>query len=296
MAESIHVFSLPLGPAQPGLNDRQITMRRNKALSIVRATMPSTQYLSNCILKERIVSDQGLLWLAFDLVETTQMQLLARGPQRGRKGLASALNGLYGELARLREDVEATVIRVGELAEFSSRLHILGGGELTSAIEDLSERDWELWRLIHARKGRRVSIDFPTGSVGITMPLFPTHISEKFPRKIRFRVRSPSRVKAEIDFLGKTDEFTDTCGVECPKTIDLLRPMGKVRSERDAWFLLYVAQFRNVVLEATVRMALNLSDFSASHLELVELVKTPELIDEAAALGQFLTGERINVG
>lgn len=294
MADSIHVFSLPLGPAQPGLNDRQITVRRNKVLSIVRATMPSTQYLANCILQERIVSDQGLLWLAFDLVETPQMQLLASGPQRGRKGLASALNGLYGELARLREEAEATVIRVGELTEFASRLQTMGGVELNSAIKDLSEQDWELWHLIHARKGKRVSIAFPTGNIGITMPLFPTHIPEKFPRKIRFRVKSPARFKAKIEFLDETAESADTCAVKWPRTIDMLRPLGNIRAERDAWFHLYVAEFRDLILEATVRVALNLSDLSASHLELIELVRTPDLVDEANALSQLLTIERIS--
>jgi len=35
-------------------------------------------------------------------------------------------------------------------------------------------------------------------------------------------------------------------------------------------------------------MALKLSDLSASHLELISLVKTPELMEPSSQVGQFL--------
>ena len=200
MTESIRAFSLPLGPAQPGLTNNQIVKRKGDAYRIVSAAMPSSKHLMTSVLQERIESDGRMLWLAFDLVETPQMQLVLTGPVKSaKKGLKSALNDLYADLARLKVEAEATVIRVGELEAFSARLGTLSTPELATAIDSLSENDWELWRLINARKGKRISIEFPfTGSVGITLPLFPTHIPEKQSRMIQFHVVSPTRDKAEI--------------------------------------------------------------------------------------------------
>ncbi len=281
MSESIHAFSIPLGPAKPGLTDEQIKKRKGEAHRIVRATMPSTRHLMHCYLQERIISDQGLLWLAFDLVEAPQMQLLTAGSGRNARMVASAFNSLCMELARLRDEAEATAIRVGELAAISSRLVSLSGMNLSGVVDGLSEHDWELWRLIHSRKGQAVSIDFSTGSVGITMPLFPAHTSEGRERRIRFRVKSVIRGKAEICQIKEENESTPASSpVKLPKKMKLLRPQVKCPQEKNGWFLLYVAEFRNVVVDATVRMALKLSDFSPSHLELISFNNATELVAE----------------
>lgn len=281
MSEAIHALSIPLGPAKPGLTDAQIKKRKEEARRAVRATMPSSRHLMHCYLQERIVSDQGLLWLAFDLVETPQMQLLTAGHGRNARMLASAFNSLCMELSRLKEEAEATVIRVGELAAISSRLASLSRIDITGVVEELSEHDWELWRLIHSRKGQGVSIEFPSGRVGISMPLFPEHASEGQERRIRFRVKSVNRGKAEIIQITEEVESAPACSaVNFPKKMRLLRPQGRGLQERKGWFLLYAAEFRNVAVDAIVRMALKLSDFSPSHLELISIRNSAELVAE----------------
>ncbi|MCL4733213.1 hypothetical protein KJZ71_05445 [Patescibacteria group bacterium] len=235
----------------------------------------------HCYLQERIVSDHGLLWLAFDLVETPQMQLLTVGSEKNSRIVASAFNALCMELARLRGEAEETVIRVGELAAISSKLTLFTGIDPSGVLESLSECDWDLWHLIYSRKGKTVSIEFPTGRVGISMPLFPAHASEGLERRIRFRVKSVTRDKAEICQITEESESAPACSVvNFPKKMRLLRPLGKGLRERKGWFLLYSAEFRNVAVDAIVRMALKLSDFSPSHLELISIRNSAELVAE----------------
>ena len=38
MSDPIHIFSIPLGPAQPGLTPNQIVRRKGEAYRIVRAS------------------------------------------------------------------------------------------------------------------------------------------------------------------------------------------------------------------------------------------------------------------
>jgi hypothetical protein len=58
---------------------------------------------------------------------------------------------------------------------------------------------------------------------------------------------------------------------------------------REAWFLLYVAEYRNQLVEANVRMALNRLDFSASHLELIEILNVHELESQIAGISENLS-------
>lgn len=285
MTEPIHAFSIPLGPARPGLYDTQMQKRKAEVYRILQATMPSSRYLlANGVLQERTVSDGRLLWLEFDLVESPQLALpwdCRRGASS--KGMASTLNGLYAELVRLKDEADSTVIRVGALKAFAARLETLSGTEFSGAIDSLSEQDWKLWRLIHARKGKPVSIEFPTvGTVGITMPLFASHIAERRQRRVRFRVEAPTRKMAEVSIVADISDQQDAHAVRLPKTVDLIRPIGQDLADRNRWFLLYVAEFRNLVVEAEVRLVLKMSDFSPSHLELVGL-------GNAAELQSFLT-------
>ena len=283
MTETIRAFSLPLGPAQPGLTDNQMKNRKAEAHRIVRAAMPSSAHLMNSVLQERIESDGRMLWLAFDLIETPQMELMLTGkPDSLKHGLKSALGCLYAELERLREEAELTVIRVGELAEFSARLGTLSTQELANAIDSLSERDLNLWRLINSRKGKRISIVFPSaGSIGISMPLFPMFIPEKQPREIQFNVVTPTREKAEIRLMRSVDETERGIAVRLPRKIHLFRQSAHAKSRSDGWFLLYAAEYRGLPVKAKVRAALRMSDLSPSHLELLEISEpVPEAIKD----------------
>lgn len=74
----------------------------------------------------------------------------------------------------------------------------------------------------------------------------------------------------------------------CPHTIKLLRSPEGDAEQRENWFLLYVAEYRNLVVEATVRMALKRMDFSASHLELIDILNFQELKAEMKDIARKL--------
>ena len=160
---------------------------------------------------------------SFDLIETPQMHWLPACPVKGaRSWQTSALSCLYSDLARLSEEPEATVIRVGKLEAFSARLLTLSAPELVSAIDNLSENDWDLWRLINARKEKPVSIEFPsTGNVSISMPLLPTHIAERQYRRIQFRVVAPTRDKAKIQIVSDDNASKDVKTIRFRRRLNL---------------------------------------------------------------------------
>jgi len=274
MSEKFEAFSLPLGPEQPGLSDTQMQRRKEEAYRIIRATMPSaTTLLRNGVLQERLAGGEGFLWLSFDLVDTPQINLPFGEAKHPRYKVKSTLGGLYAELARLKDEAEFNVIRVGALAGVASRLVTMSDQERVEALDTLSEQDRELWRLFFMRRRKAISISFPSGVVGISMPLFPFHMAEERSRKIRFKVKAANRRCAElvaVEELTRSSEFPSK-EVPIPKRIEMLRPLGNERDRGCGWFLLYAAEFRDALVEAEVRMALLLADLSPSHLELIHI-------------------------
>ncbi|TYC55209.1 hypothetical protein ETQ85_14400 [Zoogloea oleivorans] len=287
MSEKIEAFSLPLGPEKPGLSDTQMQRRKEGVYRVIRATMPSAAtLLRSGVLQERLAGGEGFFWLSFDLVETPQITLPFGEATQPRYKEKSILGNLCAELARLKDEAEFNVIRVGTLAGVALRLVTMSDQERVGALDALSEQDRELWRLFFIRRRRSISITFPSGVIDISTPLFPLHVAEERFRKIRFKVKAVNRRRAELIIVEELTKATDNPSklVPFPKRIELLRPLGADCDQGDGWFLLYAAEFRDVVVEAEVRMALLLSELSPSHLELIQIGNKDELIVMAQAI------------
>jgi len=291
MSKSMNAFRIPLGPAiEPGLSSIQLEKRTREAQQMIHAIMPSCRFLTNGVLQERLTSENGLFWLSFDLEESPQMPLFNAGPHPTGKRITSTLANLYTELLRLREEAVSSVIRVGELAMLAAELDMLPTHESHAALGELSTGDLQLWRLIHRRNGDVLAIEFEDGLVNLPLPILGTHLSEGRVRTIRFHVQHPGKRQAK---LTRIKEISDgTIGAErspsCPRTMKLLRSPEIDVVRREAWFLLYVAEYRNLIVEANVRMALNRLDFSASHLELIEILNVHELESQIAGITENL--------
>lgn len=291
MSKSMNAFRIPLGPAsEPGLSSIQLEKRTREAQQMIHAMMPSCRFLTNGVLQERLTSENGLFWLSFDLEESPQMPLFNAGPHPTGKRITSTLANLYTELLRLREEAESSVIRVGELAMLAAELDMLPTHESHAALGELSTGDLQLWRLIHRRNGEVLAIEFEDGSVNLPLPTLGTHLSEGRVRTIRFHVQHPGKRQAKLTRIKEISDGTN--GAErspsCPRTMKLLRSPETDVVRREAWFLLYVAEYRNLIVEANVRMALNRLDFSASHLELIEILNVHELESQIASITENL--------
>lgn len=287
MSKPINVFRVPLGPAtEPGLSTMQLEKRSREARHMIRAIMPTTRSLMHSVLTERIISSNGLFWLAFDLEDSPQLPLFNRSSHPTGKRIASALTNLYAELARLREEAESSAIRVGELSVLASELDSLPVDEARVALGDLSADELQLWRLIHRRNGEQLAIEFEDGRVNLPLPTLGAIIPEGRVRKIQFRVRCPSKRQAKL--IGIKENSIHEAGEKtyrpCPQTITLLRSPETDGARCEAWFLLYVAEYRKLVVEATVRMALKRLDYSPSHLELLEVINQGNLKVELAGI------------
>lgn len=154
----------------------------------------------------------------------------------------------------------------------------------------MSPDDLLLWKFIHRHKSEPLAIDFGDGSVNLALPTLGAHIAERHVRTLRFRVQFPGKRQAKLT--GIEEITDDVAGTEpsspCPHTIKLLRSPEGDAEQRENWFLLYVAEYRNLVVEATVRMALKRMDFSASHLELIDILNFQELKAEMKDIARKL--------
>lgn len=287
MSKSMNAFRIPLGPAsEPGLSSIQLEKRTREAQQMIHAVMPSSRFLTNGVLQERLTSENGLFWLCFDLEESPQMPLFNAGPHPAGKRITSTLANLYTELLRLREEAESSVIRVGELAMLATELDLLPPDESHMALGELSTDDLQLWRLIHRRNGDVLAIEFDDGSVNLPLPTLGSHLSEGRIRTIRFHVQHPGKRQAKLTGIKEISDGTagTVRSQSCPRTMKLLRSPETDAMPREAWFLLYVAEYRNQLVEANVRMALNRLDFSASHLELIEILNVHDLKSQIAGI------------
>lgn len=204
MSKSMNAFRIPLGPAvEPGLNTNQLDMRTREALKMIHAIMPSTRVLTSGVLQKRLISEGGLFWLAFDLEESPQMPLFNAGPHPTGKRITSTLANLHSELLRLREEAEATVVRVGELASLAAELDSLPIDESRSALGELSPDELLLWKLIHRRNGEPLAIEFEDGLVNLPLPTLGTHLPEGHVRTIHFMSSTQENAKPSSRESGK---------------------------------------------------------------------------------------------
>lgn len=247
--------------------------RRSNVYQMIYATMPSTRFLVHSLLEERIVSEGDMLLLAFDLVETPQLQLFSAPSQRRENRFASKLREMLSELVRLKEEAETTVIRVAELTRFAAMLSEERASEFEGAVGQLSEQDAELWQLIIARRSKAISIRFADVVMDISLPLVYDYHLDHAVRKISFNVITPGRKAVEVEKVAELTAAADsgTPRVNFPRRMPLLRSRAPASSACDFWFLLYVAEFTSTPVEATVRVAIRTKDFTPRHLELVSI-------------------------
>lgn len=286
MSKPMTAFRIPLGPATaPGLSTGQLEKRTREAQHMIHAVMPSSCILIHGVLQKRLTSENGLFWLAFDLQESPQMPLFNSGPHPSGRRITWTLGNLYAELLRLREEAESAIVRVGELAMLAAELDSLPANESRAALGELSPDDLQLWKLIHRRNGESLAIEFEDGSFNLPLPTLGANLSEGRVRTVRFHVQRPGKRQAKVTGIKEVLEASAGTmhSLPCPRTMKLLRSPEGNAEKQDAWFLLYVAEYRDLVVEAQVRMALKRVDFSASHLELVEILNSQEI--EAAIAG-----------
>ncbi len=214
------------------------------------------------------------------------MPLFNGGPHPTGRRIRSTVANLYAELLRVREEAQSAVIRVGELAILASELVSLPPEESHAALGDLSPDDLQLWRLIHRRNGEPLVIEFEDGLVNLSLPTLAAHIPEEDVRTIKFRVHNSNKRQAKLIAIKEVadDMAVARHSIACPRKMKLLRSPASDAQQQDVWFLLYVAEYRNLVVEAMVRMALKQVDRSASHLELIKIVNHQELTAEMAQL------------
>lgn len=127
--ERIHAFSIALGVADAGLTERELETRKNEARRMALAFMPSLHALFSSNVEERLVADSGNLWLAFDLVPTTQMPLALDDNRSPSSRGADITRRLRDEFSRLREEAGEFVIRTGRLTTLANSLPQLDASE-----------------------------------------------------------------------------------------------------------------------------------------------------------------------
>ena len=279
MPERIFAFAIPLGPAHPGLVNEE--KRKQEARRIVRSVMPSTASLIGAGLEERIMGDDRLIWLAFDLVESPQLSL-AFDRQRSKRTIPSSpIQRMIAELTRLKEESETTTIRLGELEQLAQTITRVGTLDAQSLLDTLSDDDRSLWQLAHAKPGSRISLRFEDSEIGFTLPMFPIHVSDTRYRRIRFKVTSPSRKVATITCVRMLDDDTENGGNDIESVAALTRLLRSPGNhDDDGWFGLYAAEYCNQHCEATVRVARWAEDLRPSHFELLQ-------IDNSVVLAEF---------
>jgi hypothetical protein len=278
------VFSVPLCAGQPGLNDRLLQERKNEAYKVIWACMPSARYLTNSYLEERIVSDGESIRLAFDLVASPQLNLFSPSiDHRHKKLFVSKLHDLYAEMQKLRDEAENTTIRIGELTDIATRLPVLGEEDLRETIEKISDQDINLWQFIFSSRRKMYSIRFSDKTLDPILPLFPDHFLHPTPIQIRCTLKRADKTVAlveDIKIISGRLSINEP-GASLPRRMKLLRPGIMTNESSASWFLLYVGQFKNIELKATVRVARKLKTFKASHLELVSIDNGKVLKDAA---------------
>ncbi|AXS79107.1 hypothetical protein [Dechloromonas sp. HYN0024] len=292
MTELIRAFSIPLCAADPGPSDEQFAKRVVEAEKIVQATMPFATSLNESQLIRGLESKDGFLWRTFSLSETPQLSLDFDTQRKRNKKTPSVAHRMHSEIEQLREEAELSIIRVGDLERLATSLSHADTEQARQALENLSDHDQALWKLVHSKQGKRISISFEDREIGITMPMFQAYVAEDHLRHIRFQVTSVNKKSAKVTAVHPLDEEKAGIakGKKKPKGVTQLKRVGKKSSDDpDNWFCLYAAEYRDHPVEATVRVALNMQDLSPSHLELVRIENISQLVSLTTSLHARLT-------
>jgi len=152
---SIEAFRIALGRAESGVSEKALNSRKIQARQTAFAYMPSLQGRFAPRIKERLVAENGNLWLAFDLVPPMQMHLALDGNPKANVLDIEAACKLREEYARLRNEAGEFVVRSGRLITHASALPQLDAAGRCELIESLADEDRITWESIHRLSGRK---------------------------------------------------------------------------------------------------------------------------------------------
>lgn len=288
--ETIQAFRIALAPARDGLTDSQLSDRRRKARSLATANMPSLYTSPAFRVKERLLSDDGHFWLAFDLEISPQLTLELREPGKRLSKAATDFIRLSTELSGLKTEALGFSVRVGEMAQMSAVLSCLGdsAGELVGQI--LNEGG-VTWKVAHEHAGKEVSIDFDGHMVTTQLPLIPLHMLEAGTRQITCYVESIEQGGMRLTRVSELggQGVLPSRAVSMPHRIQLYQPHNGTQTSAQDYFLLYIAHRNRFRVSMEVRLALRQHDMAPSHLQLLKIGDRSRLvqalIEHADSLG-----------
>lgn len=290
--EVMHAFRIALAPARDGLTDSQLSDRRRKARSLATANMPSLYTSPAFCVKERLLSDDGHFWLAFDLEVSPQLTLELRQPGKRLSSAATDFIRLSTELSGLKTEALGFSIRVGEMAQMSAVLSRLGDSADELVGQVLNE-EGVTWKVAHEHAGKEVSIDFDGHMVTTQLPLIPFHMLETGTRQITCYVESIDQGGMRLTRVNELEGHgaIPPRAVAMPHRIQLHQPYHGTQTAVRDYFLLYIAHRNRLRVSMQVRLALRQHDMTPSHLQLLEIEDRSRLvqvlIEHAEILGEL---------
>lgn len=266
---SIEAFRIALGPAESGLSEKALDSRKNQARNTIFAFMPSLHGPLKSHIRERLVAENGNLWLAFDLVPPMQMHLALDGNPKANVLDIEATCRLREEYARLHNEAGEFVVRAGQLINLASALPQLDAAGRCELIESLADEDRITWESIHRLSGSELSIKFGDETLSAQLPTLNLFLPEPTNRIISAKV-SGIRTGNQGKYYELTSILAISTGVnqvELPASMSMDRPRRLSQPMRQTRFLLHVAEEFGVPLDLEVRVILNQSDLTPAYLE-----------------------------
>ena len=219
---SIEAFRIALGRAESGVSEEALNSRKIQARQTAFAYMPSLQGRFAPRIKERLVAENGNLWLAFDLVPPMQMHLALDGNPKANVLDIEATCKLREEYARLLNEASEFVVRSGQLITLASALPQLDAASRIEAIESLAHEDSITWESMHRLSGRELSIKFGDEMLSAHLPQLNPYLTEPANRIIVTKV-SKIREKS-YKLTSIRDISTDVNQVKLPASMSMERP------------------------------------------------------------------------
>lgn len=287
---TIHAFSVALGIAESGFTDSELYSRRAEARRTALAFMPSLRFLIDTSIEERLLAQNGCLWLAFDLVISPQLLLEFERFGKGVHHGSDSYRFLYDELSRLKDEAENLVIRVGELTHLSKMLSQINDKDSVDAVEGLPPHNLIAWQLMHHRAGHKVSLRVENKDISVQLPLIPEFVPESGTRLIRGRISNISKQNiliSDVEDLHDPDEPHRQL-VTSNKDMKISRPPMPVGPERANRFLLHIAEEGRITVELQVRMIMFQQDLSPAYFEFRNIVNSNILLAHFSKLSAFM--------
>lgn len=266
MTESIRVFSVMIGPSGSEYTKEELDRRRKSILTEIITLIPSVKYLMGSTLSESIIVENNQLLLAFNLTESSQMEMCFTTDKRQRRN--SPLARMMFEAQKLRDAAEHSQIRIGELAQLASV--ISEDDQAADDLFDLSQDEKSLWQLMYAKRNKTLRLRFPDDDIIYQFPDVPVYFYETGIRLIRATVHRISAINAELSNLA--ERTLNNCSAyhqPLPKKLLIHRPIKPDRARH--WPLLHAAVDCHVIIEAEVRVALRADNQAPAYLELIDI-------------------------